>query len=907
MIPVPPRCSPALWIASLLLPALSPTSLGAPDEIIQDVTLGEETLTMRLTRLDLRGPNFDFRSQDAQGSIRTLNPVPERSYLGSVDDRPGAVSCGIQLDDGTFKGAILFERGMTWYTQGENVSRTQATDYEDFIDYQFPTGATISSSLGGVQMHGFDLGVDVSNGYYTQTGAQTTVALERVEFTVNLIRAIYMRDALIRPYLGRVILRTAVSRDPYNGSSGWFNMMSRARTEWNSNQADAIRQLVTVVGGGGFRNGWSWNGVVGTGNGYSSVQSGPAGDFDDALRRQLGFNWSSTGNAGGNPEGLGIMGTGGPARMSGSEAFLILNHRNQRASAGVIRREARFNDVELPPYASMDTLRFQRSMTGSVLVSDNHPVRVTVPVRNLGDRWQGGNEPFNDRAWTLGANGVGYERNTNNNNISYSPFIKINVGNEMASRTNCFIRIPFTVEKGDLEKWNRMILKMRYDDGFIAYLNGREVSSANAPENANHLSLATTTTSDSAAILYQDFNISSHLDALKSGENILAIHGLNESTSSSDFLIQAKLVAGLDAAEPSPPTRLAPLANDHDANGQRLTISAFDSESTAGGTVTQERVDLIYTPPANLSGLDWFHYTAADSTGRTGTGVVLVDGTPTLENLDLNPASRQVSASGGSFILDVDAPSVWSWRRDPANGDWLRISEPITQSRAQVFSYEVRPNPSPDVRRAEILFLQGDTERIHIITQAGNPDAHGNTIETASLLDLDSSLPANLDIPGDVDFFRIEVDHESFLTLETTGETDTRGTLFDSSGTFLTQNNNANGLNFRINYRVLPGTYHLRVSSGLINLTGQYTLTGSLTFIPRLRILSTRQSEAETTVSLIFSTMPGQSYRLERSRNLLDWEDVLEDPIVAETTTVEESYTFDTSANPRLFLRVRQE
>ena len=99
---------------------------------------------MRLTRLDLRGPNFDFRSQDAQGSIRTLNPVPERSYLGSVDDRPGAVSCGIQLDDGTFKGAILFERGMTWYTQGENVSRTQATDYEDFIDYQFLTCKNVS-------------------------------------------------------------------------------------------------------------------------------------------------------------------------------------------------------------------------------------------------------------------------------------------------------------------------------------------------------------------------------------------------------------------------------------------------------------------------------------------------------------------------------------------------------------------------------------------------------------------------------------------------------------------------------------------------------------------------------------------------------------------------------------------
>ena len=894
-------------LLSLFLPVLVPILHAAPDEIVQEVTLGQETLTMRLTRLDLRSSTFDFRFQDSQGSIRRIAAVPERSYLGSVDDRPGAISCGIQLDDGTFKGAILFARGGTWYTQGENVSRTQAISYEEFEDYGFPTGATVTRGLGGAQMHGFDLAVDVSNTYYSQIGSQTGVALERVEFTVNLIRAIYMRDALIRPYLGRVILRTDTFQDPYNGSSGWFNMLTRVRTEWNGNQADAIRQLSIVVGGGGFRNGWSWIGAVGTTNGYSAVQSGPAGDFDDTLRRHLGFNWNSPRNAGGNPEGLGIMGANGPARMSGSEAFSILNYRNSRANAGIIREEGRFSEVDLPPYAAMDTLRFERFMTGSVLVSDNHPVKVLVPVRALGARWHGGNEPYDDRSWTPGVNGVGYERSNNNNDIRYNSFIRTNVNSEMSNRTSCFIRIPFTVVPEDLAQWNRLILNMRYDDGFIAYLNGREITSANAPENPSHLSSATQLNSDNAAISYEEFNVSTHLDALVPGENILAIHGLNESTGSSDFLIQAKLVAGRDSGDPPPPTTISPLANDYDANGQRVALSAFESESALGGTVTQERSDLIYTPPADLAGLDWFHYNAADLTGKTGRGVVLIDATPTLENLDITPNSRTVSASGGSFVLDVDARAIWTWSRPPLAGDWLTVSESATQSGTQVFSYRVAPNSSPEPRQAEIPFIQGDTEKIHVITQAGNPDVHGNTLATASLLDLENPVTASLDIPGDFDFFRIEVESESHLVLETTGETDTLGTLFDSSGTLLVQNNNGNGLNFRITSRVSPGTYYLRVNQPFGNGTGEYTLTGSLTFIPSLSILSAERTGGETSVSLVFSTRPGQTYRLESSSDLLEWDDVLENPIVAEGTSVEGSYTFDSSTNAKLFLRVRQE
>ena len=863
---------------------------------------------MRLTRQDLRGAHFDFRSQQDGGS-RRLIPVPERSYLGTVDGAPGAVSCGIQLDDGTFKGAVLFERGTTWYTLGESVIRTQALSYGNFTDYRFPVGPTVTSRQGGSLMHAFDLAVDVSSNYYTQAGNEPARALERVEFTVTLTRAIYMRDALIRPYLGRVILRTDSIQDPYSGASNFYNVATRARNEWNTNQADSVRHVVAIVWGGGSLNGWSWTGAVGTNNGYSAVQSGPAGEFDDTLRRQLGYNWNSSPSAGGNPEGLGIMENGGPARISGCENYLILNYRNAIANANVIQRErGRYSEVELPPYASMDTVQFQRPMTGSVLVSDNHPVRVLVPHRNLGATWPGGNEPYNDQAWRTGVNGVGYERN-NNNAINYSSYIRTDVNPEMANNTSCFIRIPFTADEEGLSTWNRMILQMRYDDGFIAYLNGRQVLSVNAPLNPGHLSSATQTNADSSAINYQRFNLTEHLDVLQAGENILAIHGLNESTGSSDFLIQAKLLAGLDSGLPSPPTTITPLSNDHDANGQPLALSSFDADSEAGGTVTQDGNQLVYTPPLALAGLDWFHYTISDAAGKTGRGVVLIDSTPFLNNLDLTPSSRSISASGGSFHLDVEARTSWNWRRGVETDTWLTTGEPFTQRGNQMFSYNAAINPSPLPRTAQLIFTEDDTIRIYEITQAGNPDIHGNTPETAAVLEVDSPLSASLDIPGDVDFFKIEIATESILTLGTTGQTDTLGTLMDSSRRILVQNNNGiNGgdMNFQIIYRARPGTYYLRVRHPLASGTGQYVLTGSLAFIPYLTIRSTDSEQGETIVDLAFTSQAGESYRIKSSADLVNW-DTVEEGIFAESATVERSYPFNTTASPRLFLRVEEE
>ncbi len=44
---------------------------------------------------------------------------------------------------------------------------------------------------------------------------------------------------------------------------------------------------------------------------------------------------------------------------------------------------------------------------------------------------------------------------------------------------SCYIRIPFTVDASVLSRISKLTLKMRYDDGFVAYLNGKEVARRN--------------------------------------------------------------------------------------------------------------------------------------------------------------------------------------------------------------------------------------------------------------------------------------------------------------------------------------------------------------------------------------------------------------------------------------------
>ena len=134
-----------------------------------------------------------------------------------------------------------------------------------------------------------------------------------------------------------------------------------------------------------------------------------------------------------------------------------------------------------------------------------------------------------------------YERSS-----GYESFINVDVNSEMATRTTCYIRIPFNVDGAELATWNFMTLQMRYDDGFVAYLNGTRLVGSNDPSPLLFGSSAVQTNDDGSAVSYENFNVTALLGSLQAGQNILAIHALNESTGSSDFLNQSRIVAGFD-------------------------------------------------------------------------------------------------------------------------------------------------------------------------------------------------------------------------------------------------------------------------------------------------------------------------------------------------------------------------
>ncbi len=173
------------------------------------------------------------------------------------------------------------------------------------------------------------------------------------------------------------------------------------------------------------------------------------------------------------------------------------------------------------------------------LVTEDASKRVLVPTGPVDDAWR--EDPgFDDSAWLAGTGGVGFERSS-----GYESYFDIDVQSPMyGSRTSCFIRIPFDVTAPDLAEVTGLTLEVRYDDGFIAYLNGTEIERALADGAEGWNASASTTHSDGEAVSFVAFNVSDHLDSLHAGTNLLAIHGLNVSTTSSDFLISAELKAG---------------------------------------------------------------------------------------------------------------------------------------------------------------------------------------------------------------------------------------------------------------------------------------------------------------------------------------------------------------------------
>lgn len=112
------------------------------------------------------------------------------------------------------------------------------------------------------------------------------------------------------------------------------------------------------------------------------------------------------------------------------------------------------------------------------------------------------------------------------------------------ANATAYLRIPFTVS--DAAAMRTLKLRVKADDGFQAYINGNLAGSRNAPEPLAWNSAATASRIDGEASQYEEFDLTAVVaDFLRTGNNVLAIQGLNSSISDQDFLIVAELVGGV--------------------------------------------------------------------------------------------------------------------------------------------------------------------------------------------------------------------------------------------------------------------------------------------------------------------------------------------------------------------------
>ena len=124
--------------------------------------------------------------------------------------------------------------------------------------------------------------------------------------------------------------------------------------------------------------------------------------------------------------------------------------------------------------------------------------------------------------------------------VNFPELIQTPVESLMFGRqTSAYLRLPFTLTS--LSPMDALALRVRYDDGFVAYLNGVEVARANAPLNLTESSAAVTNRARGAAVIEERYDLSAFTNLLYTGANVLALDVLNDRADSPEFLMQAQL------------------------------------------------------------------------------------------------------------------------------------------------------------------------------------------------------------------------------------------------------------------------------------------------------------------------------------------------------------------------------
>ena len=184
-------------------------------------------------------------------------------------------------------------------------------------------------------------------------------------------------------------------------------------------------------------------------------------------------------------------------------------------------------------------------------------------------------------------------------------------------------RAAFTVAEPDA--FDSVVVRMRYEDGFTAWLNGVGLASDHSPRFPEWNASALTNRPLGAAVLTRDFPLAGGGGALQAGLNTVAVQGLNDAVGDGDFLLQVAVVGATlgttnfyfsspSAGGPNPVGSQLGYVAEVDFSVERcLTNAAFllalsnateqaEIVYTTDGSTPSRGNGTVYTSPFSVSG-----------------------------------------------------------------------------------------------------------------------------------------------------------------------------------------------------------------------------------------------------------------------------------------------------------------
>ena len=257
---------------------------------------------------------------------------------------------------------------------------------------------------------------------------------------------------------------------------------------------------------------------------------------------------------------------------------------------------------------------------------------------------------------------------------AFEELLGSNIQNELKGvNSSALVRVPFHVDDPGLI--DRLILQMKYDDGFVAYINGQEVARRNAPDEVSWNSNAIFDRQTFESETFEDIGIRDFRSLLHNGENILAIHGLNVDANAKEFLVLPELIA---------------VSTTIDREQTKMFLEATPSRPNGEGVL-----GILGTTEVSI-GRGFYDRSDLNEGGRLHPGIALTNSTP-----------------DATIRYTIDG----SW---PTANHGIEYTEPIvisttTTLRAAAFLAGYAPGP---VVTNTYLFLQD------VIRQPSNPGAN---------------------------------------------------------------------------------------------------------------------------------------------------------------------------------------